>query len=434
MKKIILILIALFITSNAYATISTTRFVSPDDISVSAIDGNFVTLTNAANSLDGTLIQTGTISSDSLDANANPVNSRNEGLGDFVYTGLLAPTSASLVSTTTAGTAYIEGWRVVKAATPKTYTASKDTYVDLSSNGTFTYSEVALGGTAPSVASNSIRLFKAVTSGTAITSVTDLRQTTPPILRVYDDLKLGCVVSRDITTTTKVSVDVGTIEFGTSATSGNRRNVAPVYIDTTTTGRNALDTGTLALGYYGVWAYPDPDNSNNFECLASTSFASPGTVADVDNERLIGWFYASSTTEISPDSIGAYNGVGGDAPNAIDLECTIAYALNSVAFTDLPGSDDVRFYSSGRPAYIAFDAAIERIAHDETVWCIIEIDSVEYPKSTRSAGILTDFTRNELSTQMITNLNKGPHTIAIKVKNLANPVNILSRDVVIIEQ
>lgn len=99
-------------------------------------------------------------------------------VNDFVANGLLptVPAPVSLSMTTPAGVAYILGTRVAPAATARAYTASRDTYVDLSSAGAYTYSEVANGAAAPAVAANSLRLFKAVSNATEITGVTDLRE------------------------------------------------------------------------------------------------------------------------------------------------------------------------------------------------------------------------------------------------------------------
>lgn len=97
--------------------------------------------------------------------------------GDYVVSGLTTPTSASLSSTTVAGVAYVNGARLIVSAAARTYTASKDTYVDLTSVGTFTYTEVANAAAAPAQAANTVRLAKVVTSATAVTGVTDLRTT-----------------------------------------------------------------------------------------------------------------------------------------------------------------------------------------------------------------------------------------------------------------
>jgi hypothetical protein len=98
---------------------------------------------------------------------------------DWVVSGLLPATSATLASTISAGTAYVSGRRIEKLATSHTYTASVDTYVDLDSAGTYLFAEVANGAVAPAQPADSIRLAKVVTDATAITSVTDLRETTP---------------------------------------------------------------------------------------------------------------------------------------------------------------------------------------------------------------------------------------------------------------
>ncbi len=97
-------------------------------------------------------------------------------LNDFVASGLLptVPNPVSLSATTPAGVAYVLGTRAAPPATAKAYTASKDTYVDLSDKGVYTYTEVANGAAAPAVAASSMRLFKVVTNATQITGVTAL--------------------------------------------------------------------------------------------------------------------------------------------------------------------------------------------------------------------------------------------------------------------
>ena len=105
---------------------------------------------------------------------------------DFVVSGLLGTDpGASLAMTIPGGTAYVMGRRIVKSSADadltKTYTASKDTYVDISNAGAITYSEVANGAAAPAVAVNSIRTQKVVTDATEITGVTDLRVLVPKV-------------------------------------------------------------------------------------------------------------------------------------------------------------------------------------------------------------------------------------------------------------
>lgn len=99
-----------------------------------------------------------------------------DAIASFVVTGLTTAATAGLAADTAVGIAYAGGHRVQKTATTsKTYTASKDTYVDLSSTGAFTYTAVTNGAAAPAIAASSVRLAKVVTDGTTVTGVTDLR-------------------------------------------------------------------------------------------------------------------------------------------------------------------------------------------------------------------------------------------------------------------
>lgn len=94
---------------------------------------------------------------------------------DGVFSGLTIATSANLSSTITAGKALVGAVRIATNATPYTFTASQDTYVDLKNDGTFAYLPVANGAASPAVTANAIRIAKVVTSASAITAVTDLR-------------------------------------------------------------------------------------------------------------------------------------------------------------------------------------------------------------------------------------------------------------------
>ncbi len=167
-----------FISFNCFASVVTLSYLSPDGVTIEKLDSNRLALTNAANSLDGGLLQNESVTAGKLDANATPVNRWNESFNNFVFTGLIVPTNTDLSATTTSGIAYINGFRVVKDVTLHTYNASLHTYLDLSENGTYTYSEVVIGGSAPEVALNSVRLMIVSTDTTTVFSVSDERVTT----------------------------------------------------------------------------------------------------------------------------------------------------------------------------------------------------------------------------------------------------------------
>lgn len=105
-------------------------------------------------------------------------------LADCVLSGGLPPDTANLVSITTAVLAYIGGRRVSVAATSRTYTASRDTYVDLAGTGVYTYVEVANGAIEPGVTAGAVRMAKVVTDATQITGVTDRRPLHQVVKRV----------------------------------------------------------------------------------------------------------------------------------------------------------------------------------------------------------------------------------------------------------
>jgi hypothetical protein len=91
--------------------------------------------------------------------------------GGAVIAGLGYGTT--LTASMTAGACYINGLRNTIAAVPtRTYTASKDTYVDalynVSGTATIVYTEVANGAASPTLAANSIRLAKVVTAATIV--------------------------------------------------------------------------------------------------------------------------------------------------------------------------------------------------------------------------------------------------------------------------
>lgn len=93
--------------------------------------------------------------------------------GDFVVSGLATPVpSNSLTGTMAAGVAYVNAERVDKTAGDTfVYTASSDTYVDLSDAGVLTRTAVANGAAAPALAAGSMRIEKVVTDATKIASV-----------------------------------------------------------------------------------------------------------------------------------------------------------------------------------------------------------------------------------------------------------------------
>ena len=159
MKKLLAFIIAMFACTSAFdaVTISRTAVVSWDDLTIAKYNLDHDTAYTKVNSgIYSDNIVNGTISHEDMNINAKGSAYEYETLGEFVYTGITLPSSGSRTDATiTSGTAYIQGLRIVKAATTHTFGASKTTWVFLNSNEEYSYVESA---TQPSTPANSITL------------------------------------------------------------------------------------------------------------------------------------------------------------------------------------------------------------------------------------------------------------------------------------
>jgi hypothetical protein len=113
-----------------------------------------------------------------LQDSANAEKFRDEANLSIIATGLIWSALSGLNGAMTLGTFYAPtGLYVsVPAVATHAFTASKDTYVSVSPLGVLSYQEVANGAAQPSLTTDYLWLAKVVTSGSAVTSVTDLRK------------------------------------------------------------------------------------------------------------------------------------------------------------------------------------------------------------------------------------------------------------------
>jgi hypothetical protein len=148
------------------STADVSDYNTPINSIVNEINGNLNQSNIAANGVGTAQIADAAVTDTKLAARPS------EYLSDFIYSGGVVAQSAGLVGTFSNIVYYIGGVRYTATSVAnKTYTASKDTYVDIGSDGTVDYNEVTNGAAAPSLSANHIRVAKVVTSGAAITSV-----------------------------------------------------------------------------------------------------------------------------------------------------------------------------------------------------------------------------------------------------------------------
>lgn len=126
---------------------------------------------------------TNKISAAAMQDSANLEKFRDEANIGFTVSGLVWSALTGLNGTMTSGVQYspTTGSRIaVLSIASRVFTASKDTYVSISPTGSIVYQEVVNNASAPAITNNDHRwLAVVVTSGAAITSVTDLRQLAP---------------------------------------------------------------------------------------------------------------------------------------------------------------------------------------------------------------------------------------------------------------
>lgn len=254
MKKIIGIISILFaFSSSAWAnTITIAPFVSSADVTISHLESQRSSIVNVINGGiegGGVNITAGSITTIDLANTVSPVTRWDESFNDYTVTGMLGVTSASLTSDISSGISYVDGYRVALGATAHTYTASKDTYVYIHSGGYYVFQEVANGAAAPSTPANTLLLFTAVTSGTAISSINDSRtlsiQITANSSNFPMDYRDQALIVRD--STTAVHAEPGQFAIGSSLYS------------------NTADTSSLSTATAGNWIEGTVPNLNNLK-------------------------------------------------------------------------------------------------------------------------------------------------------------------------
>lgn len=110
----------------------------------------------------------------------NPTTQLDENTFDFVASGCVWSGDAygsTRAASMTSGVVYINGQRVtVSAVSARTFTASRDTYIDVGTDGVVDYNEVTNNNASPALASDHIRLGIIVTGASNIANVGSVNQ------------------------------------------------------------------------------------------------------------------------------------------------------------------------------------------------------------------------------------------------------------------
>lgn len=138
-----------------------------------------VTVANGASSITNANISDqrtqATLSAPSALTTATSENSFDHVASGLVWSGDSYGSTRN--ASMTAGAVYINGARVaVSAVTARTFTASKDTYMDVDTTGTVNYTEVSNNAASPALSANRIRIGVIITGATSIAAATSVNQ------------------------------------------------------------------------------------------------------------------------------------------------------------------------------------------------------------------------------------------------------------------
>jgi hypothetical protein len=258
--------------------------------------------------------------------NQGPLASPSDYFADHLVTGFVTPSLPTVgLSCTFTGNAngttvlVTFGNRICilngDARLTNTYTASRDTYIDVDNTGAFHYTAVLNGNAAPNVTTNSMRLAKVVSGPSTVTAVTILASLYPlPIgMPLYNDGRAYLATQSPYQDGS--SSGNSTLYFGPTFYTGNKISVWSSILNKWVTHTFAeisialtgLTTGTL-YDFYGYWDEPTQTLKFDPTFVAWSGGAPVGrgaldgkVVKASDHTRLLLGFFkaASATTTLS---------------------------------------------------------------------------------------------------------------------------------------
>lgn len=426
MKKLVIAIYSILFCGTAFAgTVSVQPFISGNDVTIAHLESLRSTFQNVINgSIEGgnQNIKAGSITSSDLTTAINIVTFRDEAFNDWTFSGMLATTSGTLSSTISAGVSYVNGVRIQTQATAHTFTASRDTYVYINAGGFFDYQEVSNGATAPATPANDLLLFKAVTDGSTVSSVADMRTTSIQIVVSTSNFATNyrdqAYVSRD--STVNFHVAPGTLAIGLTN-----------YVQTSATTTKSIVTGTNWIegnypsGYVGrifTYAFNNAGSGYDFKfssadvAFSDTSSNSNGVLRYYSNGgttyRAIGWGWLSADT-VQTYQTSNLSDIG--TQNYVSRTDLTQVSTSSTNFVN-DGFSDIKFYSSGGFVTIDYLAGTDNSGSSQTVIGIM-IDNQDMANTPRGNNGNTSSTEVHATyTTFRGILSRGIHTIQGRLK------------------
>lgn len=445
MKKLILAL-SILLSNNAYADVISLGTVSSD---ISVVNSNFSTIANMANgNIEGSTDSGATVSNIKADTvyeinMADDANGRVRDAelfnitvdtisggaissqGTVVESGCVQATDSDLTADVSACVVYINGYRVSKSATSQTYSNNTTTYLWLSQSGVYN-----LSTNPDTTIANSALLAKVVTSGGAITTVTNLFTTRVPGLIIPTHYRSGMVVSKDSATT--LTVQPGTSEINSTMVA----KTTPTTLTITTAGDWA---GGSSLRAATTYAFVGIDASGNLKMHTTAPTHADYAVSATGGKkryatwsatvyRILGWFYMDGAQNVE----NASNIKEGDVSNTIASQDG-----NIVSFTDTNFTVDmqtVNFYNSGGNILVASTISADSVTGFDHFNTKLYRDSTSIGHCGSASGTQTN--ANGVSPSFIClEVNRPQGSVTYRTRGrLTNSANLQSRNMVLSEQ
>lgn len=432
MKRLIVIL-GLLLSTNAFAgTISIQPWISSNDVTIAHLETQRQTIQNVINGgIEGGQqnIRAGSITSSDLSASINPVVFRQEAFNNWTYSGMLPVTSANLNTTISAGVSYVSGVRVQSAITAHTYTASKDTYTYINAGGFFDYVEVANGAAIPSTPSNDLLLAKVVTSGTAVSSVTDLRTTSLQITATSSNTPSNyrdqAFLSRDSSTTfhfSPGSVAIGTTIYTTTANSTTK---------SVTSGTNWIEGNypetTAVPKQILLYAYNNAGSTWDFK-FSSADAAYYDTNSNVNGVlryyvnagttyRCIGWMWVSADT-VTSYNFSNFNDIG--VMSYVQRTDQTANTIDDTSYGNDLQQTNVDFFASGLRQVQVTAQLSSNSNLDNSFQMVLNVDGTDETNSEVGMSTQVSGTGGIWMNYTIDNMARGHHVIKLRGKVAAS--------------
>jgi hypothetical protein len=280
-------------------------------------------------SIESINIADSTITVDDMAASSSPAQREGDHFNSYTKSGMLPATDATLTSDISAGVSYVKSdaglmYRISTDATSKTYTASKDTWVYIDTDGAFQYEVVATDAEQPATPSNGLLLAKVVTDADNITSVTDAR-TLSISLGGNDDFVINGLKLLWDGATDRFSVDAGVVYVNTTRVA----KTSAVGLNVGTAGNYINGASERATDTW-IHVYADTDGNIKLDDNAPDYHDASGNTTGVKHYFKNGSDYWRYIGSVRLDAVGSGNirgfwwqGTGNDITIMLDVPVSV---------------------------------------------------------------------------------------------------------------